>query len=94
MKAAVAGNRTRPGMMNFVNVAADVMLGLGSALVCAGSVSNLIAVSQAWDDCKDLPWRARFAALNRRHPRLRGTAMACLAAATMLYVAVAVTHFA
>ena len=81
-------------MVISVKLAADVMLGLGSALVCVGSVSNLIAVSQAWGDCKDLPWRARFVALNRRHPRLRGTAMACLAAALVLYIGVAVTRFA
>ena len=81
-------------MMISVMHPADLMLGLGSALVCVGAVSNLIAVSQAWDDYKDLPWRARFVAVNRRHPRLRGTAMICLAAALLLYIGVAVTYFA
>lgn len=81
-------------MMIFVELLADLMLGLGSALVCVGAVSNLIALSQAWGDVKDLPWRARFVAVNRRHPRLRGTAMVCLAAALVLYIGATVTHFA
>ena len=77
-----------------VEVAADVMRGLASALVCVGAVSNLIAVSQTWGDFKGLPWRARFVALNRRHPRLRATAMVCLAAAIVLWIGVAVMYFA
>jgi len=80
-------------MMICVKLAADLMLGLGSVLVCAGAVSNLIAASQNWDDYKDLPWRARFVAVNRRHPRLLGTAMVCMAAALVLYLGAAVTHF-
>lgn len=77
-----------------VEVAADVMRVLAIVLVCVGAVSNLIAVSQTWGDYdKDLPWRARFVALNRRHPRLRGTAMVCLAVALVLYIGAAVTHF-
>jgi hypothetical protein len=79
-------------MMIWVKLAADLMLGLGSVLVCVGAVSNLIAVSQDWHDYKDLPWRARFVAVNRRHPRLRGTAMVCLAVALVLYISAAVTH--
>lgn len=81
-------------MMISVELLADLMLRLGSALVCVGSVSNLIALSKTWGDYKDLPWRARFVAVNRRQPRLRGTAMACLAVALVLYIGVAVTHFA
>lgn len=80
-------------MMICVKLAADLMLGLGSAMVCVGAVSNLTAMSQAWGDCKDLPWRARFVAVNRRHPRLRGTAMVCLAAALVLYIGAAVAYF-
>ena len=80
-------------MMICVELAADFMLGLGSVLVCVGAVSNLIAVSQDWDDYKDLPWRARFVAVNRGHPRTRGTAMGCLAVALVLYLGAAVTHF-
>jgi hypothetical protein len=82
------------GMMFSVEIAADVMFGLGAALVCVGSVSNFLALSQSWGDYNDLPWRARFVALNRRHPRLRGTAIACLAAALVVYIGAAVTHFA
>jgi hypothetical protein len=81
-------------MMIIVKIAADVMWGLGSALVCVGAVSNLVALSQTWGEHKDLPWRARFVAVNRRHPRLRGTAMVSLAAALLLYIGVAVTHLA
>ena len=80
--------------MIFVRLAAEVMWGLGSALVCVGSVWNLIAMSETWAHYKDLPWRARFVAMNRRHLRLRGTAMVCLAAALVLYIGGAVTHFA
>src|ERR1700756_1552057 len=82
------------GMMISVEPLADLMRGLGSALVCVGSVSNLIALSKTSGEYKDLAWRARFVAVNRRHPRLRGTAMACLAAALVLYIGVAVTYFA
>jgi hypothetical protein len=81
-------------MMISVELLADLMWGLGSVLVCVGAVSNLLALSKTWGDYKDLPWRARFVAANRRQPRLRGTAMACLAAALVLYIGVAVTHFA
>jgi hypothetical protein len=38
-------------------------------------------------------WRAKFVAENRRHPRLRGGAMACLAAALIIYIGFAVTSF-
>lgn len=81
-------------MMISVKHPAYLMLVLGSALVCVGSVSNLIAVSKTWGDYKDLPRRARFVAENRRHPRLRGTARVCLAAAVVLYISVAVAYLA
>jgi hypothetical protein len=81
-------------MMTAVKVAGDVMRGLSGVLVCAGAVSNLIVVSQTWGEYQGMPWRARFVALNRRHPRLRGTALVCLAVAIVLYVAAAVMYFA
>lgn len=77
-----------------VDVAGDVMRGLAAALVCVSAVSNLIAVSQTWGDFKGLHWRETFVALNRRHPRLRGTTMVCLAAAIVLYICAAVMYFA
>jgi hypothetical protein len=80
-------------MMIIVKIAADVMWGLGSASVCVGAVSNLVALPQTWGEHKDLLSRARFVAV-RRHPRLRGTAMVSLAAALLLYIGVAVTHLA
>jgi hypothetical protein len=84
-------------MMNYVkhpaDLTADLMLGVGNALVVVGSVANLIAVSESRGRDKELAWRARFAAENRRHPRLRGTAMACLAAALIAYIGFAVTAF-
>jgi hypothetical protein len=81
-------------MMISVKYPADIMWGAGSALVCVGALLNLIAVSRTWGDIKDLPWRARFAAVNRRQRRLRGTAIVCLTAALVLYIGAAVTWFA
>lgn len=73
---------------------AYLMLGLASALVCAGSVLNLIAVSDRWGRYKDLPWRARFVAVNRDHPLLRGTAMVCLMLSLVFAISYVVTLFA
>jgi len=84
----------RDEQMMFVKYPADLMLGLASALVCVGSVLNLIAVSDQWGRYKDLPWRARFVAVNRRHPRLRGIAMACLMVALVFLISYAVMLFA
>jgi hypothetical protein len=62
-------------------------------LVCVSAVCNIIAWSQTPGEIKHLPWRSRFVAVNRRHPRLRGTAMVCLAAALVLYIGgIAVTY--
>lgn len=73
---------------------AYLLVGLASALVCAGSVLNLIAVSDQWGRYKDLPRRARFVAVNRDHPRLRGTAIACLMVALVFSISYVVTLFA
>lgn len=69
---------------------ADLMLGLASALVCASSVLNAIAMSDHWDRYRGLPWRARFVAVNRDHPRLRYTAMVCLMVAVAFLISYAV----
>lgn len=81
-------------MMMSVKPLADLMLGLASALVFAGSVLNLIAVSDQWDRYKDLPWRARFVAINRCHPGLRGTAMVCLMVGLVFSISYVVLLFA
>ena len=66
-----------PGIMGPVHL----LLGIASVLTLVGALLGAAAMSDMPDGNRGLPWRARFVAENRRHPRLRGTAMACLAAA-------------
>jgi hypothetical protein len=80
-------------MMSYVKYSADLMRGMGDALVVVGSVLNILALRDRPNDYKGLTWRARFVAENRRHPRLRGAAMACLAVAVLLLIGYAITLF-
>lgn len=61
------------GMTGFVKSQADLLSVIGGALTLSGSLLNLIAVLDQPDGIERLAWRARFVAVNRRHPRLRGT---------------------
>src|ERR1017187_1018975 len=60
---------------------ADLLCTIGVALTGVASVLHAISLSDQPDGARRLTWRARFVAANRRHPRLRGVAMACLAVA-------------
>jgi hypothetical protein len=80
-------------MIGFVGYLADLLLGIGTVLILAGSLLNLLALSNGAGRGDGLTWRARFMAENRRHPRLRGAAIACLLAALIVYIGYAVTLF-
>jgi hypothetical protein len=81
-------------MISFVKQLADILLGIGSVLTLTGSLLNLRALSDGPDRRGDrLTWRARFMVENRRHPRLRGAAIACLLAASIVYIGYAVARF-
>jgi hypothetical protein len=71
----------------------NLLLGIGSALTLAGALLGAVAISDMPDGNKGLTWRARFVAENRRHPRLRGTAMACLATALVVSIVWVVARF-
>jgi hypothetical protein len=70
---------------------AELMLGIGGALSVVGSVLNSVSLLNLPDDDQRLPARARFVAANRRHPWMRGTAMACLAASLLFFIGFVVT---
>lgn len=70
---------------------ADLMLSIGSTLTIVASVLHAISLADQPDGGRRLTWKARFVAANRRHPRIRGTAMARLAAALIAYIGFAVT---
>ena len=71
----------------------QLLLGIASALTLVGALLGAVAMSDMPDGNKGLPWRARFVAENRRHPRLRGTAMACLAAALVVSIVWVLARF-
>lgn len=70
---------------------ADLMMGIGSTLTVVASVLNLAALSDQPGGDQRLTWRARFVAVNRRHPRMRSTAMVCLVAALIADIGFAIS---
>jgi hypothetical protein len=86
--------RHMKGHDRLVKQLADILLVFGSVLTLTGSLLNLRAVSDGPDRRGDgLTWRARFMVENRRHPRLRGAAIACLLAAWIAYIGYVVALF-
>ena len=71
-----------------------LLLAVGSALVLAGTMMNVVTLE---DRSKHPPqgrtWWAKFVAENRRRPLLRGSQLACLAVALVLYVSYFIVVF-
>ncbi len=78
-------------MVGFMKYPAELILGIGGALSVVGSVLNSVSLLDLPDDDRKLTWKARFVAANRRHPRMHGTAMACLAASLFLFIGFVLT---
>jgi hypothetical protein len=67
--------------------------GVAAGLLIVGSVLNLTTVVRSPASDNALPWRAKWMAQARRHPLLRGAAVACLLAAAALFlVDIVVNH--
>jgi hypothetical protein len=58
-----------------VNEAGDILRLVASCLALAGAFSGLVAVSDA-PAGKKLPWKARFVAAHKRHPRAHSLSLA------------------
>jgi hypothetical protein len=57
----------------------------GIDLIMLGTVLNLVAESALPYEAAAWTWKAKFAAVNRRHPLIRGVVVACLMSAAILY---------
>jgi hypothetical protein len=64
-----------------------VLLIVGSLLLVVGSVLNLAVIGRSTDSDLTLPPRARWVAQTRRHPLVRGVAVACIVAGVVLDLA-------
>ena len=83
--------RRYEGRIGSLKHPADLLWTIGVALTGVASVLTAISLSDQPDGARRLTWRARFVAANRRHPRLRGVAVGCLAVSLIAFIGFAVT---
>ena len=58
--------------------AGDILRFVACCLALAGTFSNLVVISNAQPVDKQLPWKTRFVAVHKQHPRAHSLAIVCL----------------